>query len=123
MITIVVQLFDERMVLHDESGCDCGCAHERCARGQGVYLYGFGVCVGGSGCARGGGGTVTQVVVVVPSDDVAFVRACALYLCAGVGYVTSVTSARSYRFREGVTLDDYQSAEQGPARCGPHVCG
>lgn len=47
---------------------------------------------------------MTQIVLVVPSDDVAFVRACAMYLCAGVAHVTSVTPARSYRFREGVKI-------------------
>lgn len=47
---------------------------------------------------------MTQIVLVVPSDDVAFVRACALYLCAGVAHVTSVTRCGRFWFGEGVKI-------------------
>ena len=45
-----------------------------------------------------------QVVIVVPSDEVEYIRACAMYLCSGVAYVTSVTRCGHFCFGEGVTL-------------------
>lgn len=45
-----------------------------------------------------------QIVLVVPSDDVAFVRACVLYLCSGVAHVTSVTRCGRHWFGEGVKI-------------------
>ena len=56
---------------------------------------------------------MTQVVIVVPSDDVAFVRACALYLCAGVAHVTSVTRCGRFWFGEGVKICGSMSAVFG----------
>lgn len=48
---------------------------------------------------------MTQVVLLVESDNVPFVRWWAGYLFEGVAHVTSVSRAGSYRFRKGV-LDD-----------------
>ena len=61
---------------------------------------------------------MTQVVIVVPSDDVPFVRWWAGYLFEGVAHVTSVSRAGSYRFRKGVLDDAGAEDETCGALCG-----
>ena len=66
---------------------------------------------------------MTQVVIVVPSDDVDYVRACARYLCAGVAHVTSVTRCGRFWFGEGVKLDAGAEVKSRGVVCGSYECG
>lgn len=66
---------------------------------------------------------MTQVVLLVESDDPAFVRWWVGYLFEGVAHVTSVSRAGSYRFRRGVLDDAGTKAKPCGALCGPYECG